>query len=105
MKNPKTMTAGQINRERDRIAKNGVPKLNAKFIAAGKDPEIATCYLKANDPLDAEMIAIRARWYALQHEILLECGPGVSKFPPGFRRKYGKKDSEFGIGIPHASPD
>lgn len=95
MKDPKMMTAGEINRERDRIAKVLSPRLEAKFKAAGRDPEIATCYLKSSNPLDKEMLDQRARWYALQHEILLECGPGVLKFPKGFRRKYGKTDSQF----------
>ena len=90
MKDLKMMTAGEINRERDRIAKVLAPRLAAKFKKAGRDPDRATCYLKASDPLDKEMIDQRARWYALQHEIFLECGPGVLKFPKGFRRKYGK---------------
>lgn len=95
MKDPKKMTAGEINRELDRLAKSATPNLNARFVAAGKDPGIASCYLKDSDPLEREMRALRVRWYALQHEILLECGPGVLKFPKGFHRVYGKKDSEF----------
>lgn len=90
MKSPETMTAGEINRERDSIARTKLPKLNEEFKRAGRDPDVATCYLKSSDPLDAKMIALRARWYGLQNEILKECGPGIMRFPKGFRRKFRK---------------
>ena len=93
MKLPNEMTAGEINRERDTIARTKLPKLNKEFKRANRDPDIATCYLKSSDPLDAKMIALRARWYGLQNEILKECGPGVMKFPPRFRRTLKVKTS------------
>ena len=93
MKLPNEMTAGEINRERDSIARTKLPKLNEEFKRAGRNSDIATCYLKSSDPLDAKMIALRARWYGLQNEILNECGPGVLKFPPYFRRKLKAKIS------------
>lgn len=79
------MLAGEINRELDRLDERS-SKNTADFIAAGRGNERPSEYLKKDDPLSREALAIFERRHDLRAEIARRYGPGApSRLPKGFR--------------------
>lgn len=83
MKNPDVMTAGEINRELDKLdAKRS--ELNRAFIDAGRGHETAAETVKLTDPLAVKYNAVADRQCALRYEIERRYGPGApSRLPLG----------------------
>lgn len=83
-KDPRTLTASQINNELDRLdAKRS--KLNDEFIAAGRGNERASETAKLTDPLATRYNEVSDRQDTLRNEISLRYGPGApSRLPRGF---------------------
>ncbi len=83
MKDPRTMTAGEINKELDRPC-----DIANRFIEAGRGHETATVthtlYKQgARDSLTVAFVAKSARIAALQIEVHMRCGPGCHRIPKG----------------------
>jgi len=85
-KDPATMTAGQINKELDKIEKSD-SKFTDEMIAAGRGGERYSDWSEKTDPLSLKMLANSERRYDLRREIELRYGPNPpSRLPTrGFR--------------------
>lgn len=84
MKEPRDMTAAEINRELDALDKKR-QRLNDEFIAAGRGHETASETAKKTDPLAERWKALVSRTADLRNEISLRYGPGApSRLPRGF---------------------
>lgn len=82
---PAQMTAGQINKELDRLDKLS-SKLTDEFIAAGRGYERPSETWKLNDPLAERYKQISSAYSDLRSEISRRYGPGApSRLPRGFR--------------------
>lgn len=80
-KKPSTMTAGEINKEMDRLDARR-SKVNQAFIAAGRGHETPNETQRKTDPLAREWNAIADRQSALRIEISHRYGPGApSRLP------------------------
>jgi hypothetical protein len=80
-KKPSTMTAGEINKELDRLDARSRKNTEA-FIAAGRGHERPTDYQRKTDPLSVEANAIADRRGWLHAEISRRYGPGApSRLP------------------------
>lgn len=80
-KDPRTMTAGEINRELDRLDKAD-RALGDEMIREGRGHERPSEYLKKDDPLSRKLQAIFDRSYKLRFEIEARYGPGApSRLP------------------------
>lgn len=91
MKDPFRMTAGEINRELDRLDAKSSKNTRA-FIDAGRGHERPSDYLDKTDKLSREARAIYDRQNDLHHEIARRYGPGAPRrLPRGFGpiRGYG----------------
>lgn len=78
------MTAGEINRELDRLDARRSRNTEA-FIRAGRGHERPSEYLLKDDRLSQEARAISDRQSALRSEISRRYGPGApSRLPRGF---------------------
>lgn len=83
MKSIAEMTAGEINRELDRLDRRASVNTDA-FIAAGRGQERPSDYLRKTDPLSLEALAIFQRRSDLRAEMARRYGPGVpSRLPRG----------------------
>jgi hypothetical protein len=80
------MTAGDVNRELERLSAESSANCR-KFIEAGRGHETWETISRQADPLALEEQRIHARREALLAEVRRECGPGLSEFPRGWRRK------------------
>lgn len=76
LKDPKDMTASQINKELDRLDREGSANCDA-FIAAGRGHERPSEYLKKTDPLSLEARRIYDRKSDLRAEITRRYGPNA----------------------------
>lgn len=82
-KDPRDMTAGEINRELDSLDKKR-SKLNNEFIEAGRGNETAEQTLNKTDPLALKYQEYAYRKEALRDEIRARMGPGApSRLPKG----------------------
>lgn len=88
MKIPAYMTAGEINRELDRLRK-AMSRLNDALIAAGRGHETFQETMRLGDPLSLRVQDVAERESALQVEIHMRAGPGVSRLPT--TRGYGPR--------------
>jgi murein DD-endopeptidase MepM/ murein hydrolase activator NlpD len=82
MKDPKVMTASEINRALESLSKKQ-SLLNQRFIDAGRGEEKAWDTLKLSDPLAREYQALASVQRALSQEIQLRAGPGTYRLPTG----------------------
>lgn len=87
MKNVKDMTAGEINRELDKLDKV-FSKLNDTFIAVGRGNERPSELQGKTDPLSLAMLDAFAKNRELQIEIELRYGSRVHRLPRGFGPRY-----------------
>jgi hypothetical protein len=85
-KDPAAMTAGEVNRELERLSAESSVNCR-KFIEAGRGHETWETISRAADPLAVEEQRIHARRQALLVEVRRECGPDFYEFPRGWRRK------------------
>lgn len=82
-KDPRDMTAGEINRELDGLDKKR-SKLNDEFIEAGRGSETVNETWKKDDPLALRYKELSNRHGDLQREIHARYGPGApSRLPKG----------------------
>lgn len=92
VRDPATMTAGQINRELDLIDET-ISKLTDAFIAAGRGEETSSQTAKLKDPLANAFNAQSSRRIELRLEIEHRWGPAAPSRLPGRgfgpRRKSG----------------
>lgn len=81
---PDTMTAGQINKELDRLdSVNGA--LTDEMISAGRGHERPSDYSRMTDPLSSNLSAVSARRQALRSQVERRFGPGAPRrLPAGF---------------------
>lgn len=82
----RTMQAGAINRELDRLDLQN-RRLTDAFIEAGRGDERPSETLRkdpATDPLAAKYQTLSARRAELRHEVARRAGPGVNRLPRGF---------------------
>lgn len=80
MKDPKDMSAEQINKELESLSKkNG--KLADEMIAAGRGHELASETRQKADALSLRCLAVRDRRWDLLHEIKVRTGQQMSKMP------------------------
>lgn len=86
-KDPATMTAGQINKELDKLDKLS-SKLTDEFIAAGRGRERPSEIIHMTDPLAVRQQELWDRYRAPRIEIKQRYGPGdPSRLPSGFKRR------------------
>lgn len=86
MKTPAEMSAGEINRELDRLdAKDS--QLTREFIDAGRGHERPSEMMKQSDSLSRRYQELQNRRFELRYEIDRRYGPGApSRLPKGFGR-------------------
>lgn len=83
-KPPREMTAGQINKELDRLDAES-SRVNGELIAAGRGHVRASETWKMTDPLSLEWRAVAERQMSLRNEIAARYGPGAPfRLPRGF---------------------
>lgn len=84
-RDPDVMTAGEINRELDKLERQN-SALGQRMIDAGRGHERPSEYLKMDDPLSIERTRNFDRRGRLRAEIERRYGPGAPRrLPPGFR--------------------
>lgn len=91
-KDPATMTAGEVNKELDRLYKID-SQLTDEMISAGRGHERPSDYWppKPGDTLAEQKRQVYDRMSALRWQIEKEYGPGApSRFPSGWRRSLKK---------------
>jgi hypothetical protein len=98
MKPASEMTASEINRELDALAKKN-QKLTDLFIAAGRGYERPSETWEKNDPLAVRYKVISSRRMDLHNEVQRRMGPGApSRLPRGFgpiRRLGMREDTDW----------
>ena len=83
-KDPRCMTASEINRALDRVDKQGT-KLNDQFIAAGRGHERPSDIREMTDPLAKKFLRNMDEHGSLRLEISRRYGPNApSRLPRGF---------------------
>ncbi len=81
---PRGMTAGDLNKELDKIDKQS-SQVTKDLIDAGRGNERPSDYLKLDDPLSARAKALADRRGDLRNEVERRYGPGApSRLPKGF---------------------
>jgi hypothetical protein len=88
MKEPATMTAGEVNKELDRLRAES-SQITQEFIAAGRGNERPSEYLKKTDPLSVRAKESADRMQAVRDEVRLRYGTDVSTLPTG--RRFGPR--------------
>jgi hypothetical protein len=82
-KDPAVMTAGEINKELDKLDEQN-SKLGQLMIGAGRGYERPSDYLSMNDPLSTELQQNYERRSRVRAEIERRYGPGAPRrLPPG----------------------
>lgn len=97
MKDPKDMTAGEINKALDRLNKED-SELMDQFIDAGRGHETASQILKMDDPLAKKYREIFHRRMGLRNEVERRYGPGAPhRLPKGFGPIKGRNPGGGGM--------
>lgn len=100
-RDPATMTAGQINRELDKLDAYA-SALNDKFIEAGREQEKIWESLKKDDPLSQQLKALTHRRWALRREIEIRYGPDAPWRLPtgrGFGARHKGEKEKNGVAV------